>query len=593
MMLRLDRHDMCKENYHENEPLEYYCQQCKVCICLKCGRTRHDHHEKVDIRHAAEEQKVSMMNILDECKAEVLVAETKINEQVKLRNKSKETIATTQNKVTETVEMFIQDLRNHEAAIKAELTEINHAQENKYQAKLEEFQSFVTKLKRYIDCGEDILQRDISLQILQKESIVFGGLRELSNQSQKIELYKPEHVNYVVNRENVNASGHLCSLGQIVESKTDSSRSVAEGKGLKEAECNTEAHFTVTTRDSEGNKFCHEDDEVTVTISSSSGQEEVDVRNGKGGNYTAKYKPRRVGQHNIDIKVNGFPLTDSPWIVNVTPHPYKVIRSQGSYAQKQRAFIRPWSIAENERTGAIAVAGYQNKCIQLFDKDFRYQRTLGSVDGSNFGSATIGHPMFVAFLKNDGIIFGHEESAHQEKMSVISDQGHFIEHFSKHLNIPLGVFVKPDGDGDVIVCDGGDQKVKVLSPDGLELLQSIRAPSSESPEYACYHHDLFFVSYQWAHSVKVFSKEGVFLHDIGSQASGEVQLTHPVGLAVDAFDNLIVCDTGNQNLKVFTLDGKFLTLIEEGIKRPWFVIASKSGDLLVTDHFRHCVHFLQ
>lgn len=139
---------MCKENYHENETLEYYCRQCKVCICQKCGQTGHNHHEKVDIRHAAEEQKDSVVNVLDECKAEVLVVESKINEQVKLRNKSKEKIATTQNKVTETVEMFIQDLRNHEATIKAELSEINHTQEKEYQAKLEEFHSFVTELKR-------------------------------------------------------------------------------------------------------------------------------------------------------------------------------------------------------------------------------------------------------------------------------------------------------------------------------------------------------------------------------------------------------------------------------------------------------------
>lgn len=582
---------MCKENYHENETLEYYCRQCKVCICHKCGRTGHNHHEIVDIRHAAEEQKDSVVNVLDECKAEVLVVESKINEQVKLRNKSKEKIATAQNKVTETVEMFIQDLRNHEATIKAELSEINHTQEKEYQAKLEEFHSFVTELKRSIDCAEDVCQRGISLEILQKEN-VFGGLRELLNRSQTIQLYKPEHVNYVVKRENVNASGHLLSLGQIVASKTDYSRSVAEGKGLKEAECGAEAHFTVTTRDSEGNKIYHEDDQVTVTISSPSGEEEMDVRNCKDGDYTANYKPRRVGQHNIEIKVNGLPLPDSPWIVNVMPHPYKVMRSVGSNAQIQRAFLRPWSIAENERTGAVAVAGYGNKSIQLFDKDFQYQRTLCTVPGSNSSSMTIGHPMFVAFLKNDGIIFGHEESAHLEKMSVITNQGHFIEHFSEHLIIPLGVFVKADGD--VIVCDGGDQKVKVLSPDGLELLQSIQAPNrTESPEFACYHHDMFFVSYLWAHSVKVFSKEGVFLHDIGNKRCGEVQLTHPVGLAVDAFDNLIVCDTGNQNLKVFTLDGKFLTVIEEGLRRPWFVITSKSGDLLVTDQIRHCVYFLQ
>jgi len=590
MMPRLH---ICKENYHENEMLEYYCQQCNVCICHKCGQTGHECHEKVDIRQAAEERKVSMENVLDECKAEVLVVESKINEQVKLRNKSKQRIVATQNKVTETVEMVIQDLRNHEAAIKAELTDISDAQEKEYQAKLEEFQRFATELKRSIDCGEDIFQRGVSLEILQKENVVFGGLKELLNQSQVIQLYKPEdHVNYVVNRGIVNASGHMPSLGQIIASKTDHSQSVAEGKGLNEAECGAEAHFNITTRDSKGNKFYHEDDQVTVTISSPSGEEEVDVRNCNDSDYTASYKPRRVGQHDIEVKVNGMPLTESPWIVNVTPHPYEMMRSKGSQIHKE--FICPWSIAENKRTGDIAVAGYQNKCIQLFDKDFRHQRTLCSVAGSNSSGVMIGHPMFVAFLKNDGIIFSHEESPHSEKMSVITNQGQFIECFSKHLTTPHGVFVKGDGDGDVIVCDVGDQKVKVLSPDGVELLQYLRAPNrTQSPEFACYHHDMFFVSYLWAHCVKVFSKEGVFLHDIGSEGSPEVQLTHPMGLAVDGFDNLIVCDTGSHSLKMFSLDGTFLTLMEEGISKPWFVIVNKCGHLLVTDLLTHCVHFLQ
>lgn len=592
MMPRLH---MCKENYHESEMLEYYCQQCNVCISHKCGQTGHDRHEKVDIRQAAEERKVSMENVLDECKAEVLVVESKINDQVKLRNKSKERIIATQNKVTETVEMVIQDLRNHEAAIKAELTEISDAQEKEYQAKLEEFQRFATELKRSIDRGEDIFQRGVSLEILQKENVVFGGLKELLNQSQTIQLYKPQdHVNYVVNRGIVNASGHMPSLGQIVASKTDHSQSVAEGKGLNEAECGAEAHFTITTRDSKGNKFYHEDDQVTVTISSPLGEEEVDVRKCNDSDYKANYKPRRVGQHDIEVKVNGMPLTESPWIVNVTPHPYEMMRSKGSQIHKE--FICPWSIAENKRTGAIAVAGYQNKCIQLFDKDFRHQRTLCSVAGSNSSGVMImiGHPMFVAFLKNDGIIFSHEESPHSEKMSVITNQGQFIECFSKHLTTPHGVFVKADGDGDVIVCDVGDQKVKVLSPDGVELLQYLCAPNrTQSPEFACYHHDMFFVSYLWAHCIKVFSKEGVFLHDIGSEGSPEVQLTHPMGLAVDGFDNLIVCDTGSHSLKMFSLDGTFLTLIEEGISKPWFVIVNKCGHLLVTDLLTHCVHFLQ
>lgn len=28
---------MCKEIYYENEVMEYYCKECNVCICYKCG----------------------------------------------------------------------------------------------------------------------------------------------------------------------------------------------------------------------------------------------------------------------------------------------------------------------------------------------------------------------------------------------------------------------------------------------------------------------------------------------------------------------------------------------------------------------------
>ncbi len=108
---------MCKEKYHENEALEYYCRQCKVCICLKCLHTRHDHHLKTEIQQAAEERKVPMANVLDKSKAEVVVVESKINEQIVLRNKSKGKIAAAQNKMTEVAEELIRDLREHEMVV--------------------------------------------------------------------------------------------------------------------------------------------------------------------------------------------------------------------------------------------------------------------------------------------------------------------------------------------------------------------------------------------------------------------------------------------------------------------------------------------
>ena len=585
---------MCKKKYHEKEALEYYCQQCKICICIKCGQTRHGHHPKVEIQQAADERKVPMANVLDKSKAEVLVVESKINDQIKLRNESRARIVAAQNKMTEVVEELIRDLRDHEMAIKAKLSEMNEAQEVVHVAHLEKFQLFVTELKHLIERGNSIYERGIGLEILEEEGDVFGGLEELLNQSQNIKLYKPEHVNFVVNGGTVADLQRLLPLGHVVATNTDHSQSVAEGKGLKEADCGTETDFTVTTRDSEGNQIYHEQDQLAVTISSATGkEEEVDITDCKDGNYAVHYKPTSVGRHDVRIEVNGWPLTGSPWSINVSPHRYKVVLSCGPYRN-----YSPWSITKNERTGNIAVADYFNRRIQLFDERWNYLRTIGDVKGSQIGAMKLGHPVSVAFSRNGDIIFTHRKTplSEEHKMSVITDRNQFIEQFSDHLLTPLRVSVKTDGDGQVIVCDKGDKKIKVLSHDGTALLQFFSAPNChETPRFAFYHHDKFFVSYRDVHCVKVFNDEGVFLYNIGSEGSGDERLFRPRALVVDAFGNLIVCDTGNNKLKVFTLDGKFLTSIGEEIRplRFWFVSVCNNGDVMVSDDSKRCIYVLQ
>ena len=66
------------------------------------------------------------------------------------------------------------------------------------------------------------------------------------------------------------------------------------------------------------------------------------------------------------------------------------------------------------------------------------------------------------------------------------------------------------------------------------------------------------------HCVKVFSKEGVLLYEIGSEGSGDGLLRNPNGLAIDN-NNLIICVSGNHRQQVFTLYGSFLNTVKEDI----------------------------
>lgn len=82
----------------------------------------------------------------------------------------------------------------------------------------------------------------------------------------------------------------------------------------------------------------------------------------------------------------------------------------------------------------------------------------------------------------------------------------------------------------------------------------------------------------------VFSNDGKILYKIGGKLTVDKVkgLDSPLGLVVDKFNSLIVCDTRASRLQVFTLEGEYLTTIR-GFASPQYVAVSKDGHLYVAD----------
>ena len=584
---------MCKEPFHENELLHYYCKECSVCICHKCGQTRHNQHRKVDIQEAAKERKDQRRKLVDRARNEVFYLEEKVEEQRRLMKTSEEELVATKNKVTEQVQEVSRHLKEHEDEIKTQITELTKMQQKPQLSRLEDFQSRINDLSASIEYDEGVLEKSDCFEILQPENDAFS-LHEENLNVQGIEIYRPQHSYYVWKQESLNVLRHL-ELGKKVASHTDPSKSWADGKGLKEAKQGFESAFTIFTCDSQGNQCYSEEDEIFVKISIAEEKDENSrvfrlcrgegIDDCKDGSYRVCYKVAegKEALYQVTIEVNGCPLNNGPWKVVVIPHLLEFI---GSF---QSEFSYPWSIALNERTGETAVASYSDSRIFLFDKQLTLSKKIG--DGGSRNRVSIGHPLSLAFLRNDDLVFTHEWNAHEEQMSLYAANGHFITGFSKHLVRPLSVFVKTEGDGQVIVCDVGDNTIKVLSPDGTILLQSFSPPKChDSPEFVFHKNGTFFASYIRQHCVKVFNNEGVFLYDIGSYGRGEGQLNSPAGLAVDAYNQLIVCDSVNQRVQVFSLTGEFLTTMQGSVpgaacalQKPWFVTVSNDNKIVISD----------
>ena len=565
---------MCTEKYHQNEALEYYCEDCKACICMKCGFVNHNRHTMVDIQQAAEERKIPIAEVVDKAKAQVVVVERKINRQIELMTKSTDEMITAQNKITATVDELVRILREHERTLKTKLDQINEAQQRDHATRLENFQFIVSQLNGFVECGEGILQRSIAPEILQAESTVIGRFEELLSASET-KIYRPYHFSYIPNEKPKEIMNNLklAGMGQIVASLTDPS----QRKGSKTIKLGTEMNFTVTTRDSDGNQIFNEGDQVTMKIRSPTGEVEVkEITDLKDGSYNVRYKPNSAGQHDIVIEVNEMPLNCSHWRIQVTPHNYKPVSKK---FLGHGEFRFPCSIAQSEKTGNIAVADYGSKKVLLFDSGLKYLRAIVDMGPKQ-------KPRSLAFTKFCDVIVVSEESHESSKISIFTEDGQFTKHISEHLINPCSVSVRTDGQ--IIVCDSGDISVKVLSPDGTELLQSFRVPNYDAfPWLAVHHQGKYFVSYRMAHCVKVFNEEGMPLYDVG-------HFDGPAGLAIDKFNQLIVCDAINSSIQILTLDGKLLSwLVRNRDSCPCSAAVTKNGAVLVSGVKKDSIHVFQ
>ena len=531
-----------------------------------------------DTQKAAQVQKMQMMDALEKVKAETVVYEKKVRKQTELMDKNKEEIMSCEKKMTDLVEDLIRDLREHERIMKTKFAEIYEAQEKHHATQVENFELVLTQLKSCVERGETIVQRNISAEILQTNQAIVKRCEELLK-ARKPDIYKPSHVNYMVEQK-------VKILDRIVVSDTDPSLSLAEVASLKDVREKLETNFTIVTRNSDEGQCYQEEDVITVNILNPAGDQlETEIKDAKDGKYTVTYTPQCVGQHRVEIQVNGQPLTGSPWVVQVIgPHQYQFAFQFGSYGKEQGQFNYPWGIAVNDKSRILAVADYNNQRIQMFGFKGDFLREF----------ALKGKPFSLAFTESGDLLVRLTYDKSTTKNLLFTENGQFIKYIGgEHIKTPY--YVSVSSDGRIITSDSNDKTIKVLTGDGKNLLQSFKAPDcDETPDCVVYQQDKFVASFSSACRVMVFNNAGEYVHDIGSKGSGDGQFSEPRSVVIDKFNRLIVCNSGGKRrLQLFTLDGKYIAQIAGSIfenRHPCYAVISNTGHLFVTDSRRHCVY---
>ena len=537
----------------------------------------------MDIHQAAEESKVDIEEIVEDMKKEIADYKERKEKTNDSLRECREKIATARNKVMTSVEELVRLLHEHEKAIITSLDVIDGKEQREHAAQLEHFQISMNQLQEHVDWCQGILQRKKSVEILKEHNALIGRCRGLLS-AEKRNIYKPSHVRYQINEEHVAIVRSAAPVvGRIVVSSTDPLQSVAEGTGLREGEVGSEATITIKTKDFDENQCYDKNDQIQVIVQSPSKEVVTHmIAREEDGDYSVTYTPDCVGQHEVQIAVNGQSLIGSPWRVHVTPYHYKYSFSFGSLGKGRGQLDWLNSIAIDDTSGNVAVA--DSNGVHLFSSEGTHLRDVGT---NKLTGATS-----VAFTESSDLLV----IASDKIFCFNAGSYKFVKYVTnKHLKTPHCLTIAPNGC--TVVCDEGDLTVKVLSSDGSRLLHTINDPGCANPRFALCHQKMIFVSYYLESDVKVFSKNGKFLHSICNNEPGDGQTSAPAGFAIDKFNNLVVCDRWKSDgFHIFTLKGEFVNTIEgqhTELNAPRSVAVSSTGQLFVTDVSKNCVHVFQ
>ena len=288
------------------------------------------------------------------------------------------------------------------------------------------------------------------------------------------------------------------------------------------------------------------------------------------------------------IDGKGANIRDSPLEAQVQTKRYIPVLSFGQKGKSVGMLNGPWGVAVNDRD-EIAVTELWNHRVSVFSSDGTHLRSFGR-EGQNNGE--FNQPSGIAFDSLGNIIV---TDCNNHRVQVFDRNDKFLRKFGKHgsLDHPL----TPEGlsinvNGDVIVTDRENKLIKIFSSSG-EYLRKFGGTGSLVEPYHCIQYGQYLIVSDYGDdSIKMFDLEGKFISN-GKEGNEDGEFIGPRYLSVNREGLLIVCDSENHRVQEFELSGKFVTKFgSEGSERgefkyPVSTASLSNGRIVVSDGSNH------
>lgn len=288
------RPPLCDEHKAEQAIVEYYCHECKRCMCYFCDLEDDEDHSPVGVLEAGEEKKAEIMKSRKLVKDKIDATLSGVAALDQRQKEIDKKINLVKSQVHSKVEEIIASLKIHEKEMLDNLENIRAAKHETLQSQKAELEFVLKQAKTCCDFVDNMVERDIASEIITISDHVSSRLSFLSQIN--VEGVKPQEsccVGYMPNMVTVRKMKESSILGSISTSNTDPLSTNAEGAGLLEASVGEEAIFTVKTRDLQNQLSYSIIDKLEVVVTSEDKTTiNCQIINSETGVYDISYIPK-------------------------------------------------------------------------------------------------------------------------------------------------------------------------------------------------------------------------------------------------------------------------------------------------------------
>ena len=527
--------EMCQ--VHPAQQLAIYCETCKKQLCRDCVlmTTEHNSHEYGFFEKVAPKYREELISKLSQIKTQKLSISSALEEIAAAESGMADSAQKYQDDVEGTFEKMISVLQTCKQAMKDEVTAYYSSLAGVFDEQKEKLKAIQSKIESVVTSVDTTLQDDDQGFLMRLES-TFERIGNLQKRIQGVSLtvIKPQLTQSIGSDELKNFMETKCFFYTKAQAKMCSlDSSFMDAKFY----VGKQASFILNLCDSMGNVYQEESgvDVNLVNFRDATCTIQANFKLLQSGRAEIFFTPEIRGRYQMNVKVNGDHIKNSPFIVNVYIHPNRLSKPVAEIAE----LSRPVSLrCSGDKVLATEVG--KGRIIEI--DSLQSIKELMKLPGANDFTQDLGHNLYVTDIDNNRLI-------------------------------------KLDSTGSVIKVVGklGNENVEFKYPNGLRI-------SKNNELYVCDSRN---------NRVQVFDLDLNFKRSLGKKGTGSGQFNTPADVNFDSIGNIYVTDESNHRIQVFSSHSEcHIHIIQGDAEFQPISLFTHGNHMYITDYGHHEVRVI-